>query len=67
MAGSGVRSLSSLRSLLWRPHGFSGVAVIRVLEHEDFMPGVRVYDGRGVEIFFWSSGDFDNIGTAEAS
>jgi hypothetical protein len=43
------------------------VALIRVLEHEDFMPGVRVYDGRGVGIFFWISGDFDNLGAAETS
>ena len=59
--GGGVRPLS------WRPHGFSGVALIRVLEHEDFMPGVRVYDGRGVEIFLWTSEDFDSLGAAEAS
>ena len=39
--------------------------MMRALEHEDFMPGVRVYDGRGVDVFLWFSGDFDDLGAAE--
>lgn len=32
---------------------------MRVLEHEDFIPGVRVYEDRGIEGFLLASDDFN--------